>query len=79
MIKILGDNVRDNIRISKQKNISAKHYVPNWPEEVFVIKNVKALYHGHVLLEILKVKKVVESFMKKNCKKHIKKRLELRK
>ena len=79
MIKILGDNVRDNIRISKQKNISAKHYVPNWPEEVFVIKNVKALYRGHVLLEILKVKKLLESFMKKNCKKHIKKRLELRK
>ena len=54
-------------------------YVPNWPEEVFVIKNVKALYRGHVLLEILKVKKLLESFMKKNCKKQIKKRLELRK
>ena len=44
MIKILGDNVRDNIRISKWKNTFGKHYVPNWPEEFFVIKNVKTLH-----------------------------------
>ena len=79
MIKILGDNVRDNVRISKWKNTFGKHYVPNWPEEFFVIKNVKTLHRGHALLEILKVKKFLESFMKKNCKNQIKKRLELRK
>ena len=28
-------------RISKYKNIFAKHYVPNWSEVVFVTKNVK--------------------------------------
>ena len=33
--------VRDNVRISKYKNIFAKGYVPNWSEEVFVIKKVK--------------------------------------
>ena len=30
--------ISDNVRISKYKNIFAKGYVPNWSEEVFVIK-----------------------------------------
>ena len=29
------------MRLSKYKNIFAKGYVPNWSEEVFVIKKVK--------------------------------------
>ena len=33
--------VGDYVRISKYKNIFAKGYTPNWPEEVFVIKKVK--------------------------------------
>ena len=33
--------VGDNVRISKYNNIFAKSYVPNWSEEVFVIKKVK--------------------------------------
>ena len=33
--------VDDHVRISKYKNIFAKVYVPNWPEEVFVITKVK--------------------------------------
>ena len=33
--------VGDHVRISKYKNIFAKGYVPNWSEEVFVIKKVK--------------------------------------
>ena len=31
----------DIVRISKYKNIFAKGHVPNWSEEVFVIKKVK--------------------------------------
>ena len=30
--------IGDTVRISKYKNIFAKGYVPNWSEEVFVIK-----------------------------------------
>ena len=30
--------VRGHVRTSKYKNIFAKGYTPNWPEEVFVIK-----------------------------------------
>ena len=33
--------VGDHARLSKHKNIFAKRYVPNWSEEVFVIKKVK--------------------------------------
>ena len=33
--------IRDIVRISKYKNIFAKSYVPNWSEEVFLIKIVK--------------------------------------
>ena len=69
----------DNVRISKYKNIFAKGYDPNWSEEVFVIKKLKTLCHGFILLVILKTKKLLERFMKKNCEKQIKKRLELKK
>ena len=33
--------IGDFVRISKYKNIFAKGYVPNWSEEVFVIKKFK--------------------------------------
>ena len=33
--------VCDHVRISKSKNIFEKGYVPNWSEDVFVIKKVK--------------------------------------
>ena len=32
--------VGDHVRISKYKNIFAKGYIPNWIEEVLVIKKV---------------------------------------
>ena len=33
--------VGDHARISEYKNIFAKDFVPNWSEEIFVIKRVK--------------------------------------
>ena len=33
--------VGDHVRISKEYHILAKEYMPNWSEEVFVIKKVK--------------------------------------
>ena len=33
--------VGDHVRISKYKSIFAEGYMPNWSEEVFVIKKVK--------------------------------------
>ena len=34
--------IGDIVRISKYKNIYSKSYVPNWSEEVLVIKKVKS-------------------------------------
>ena len=33
--------VGDHVRVSKNKNIFAKRYTPNWSEEVFVISKIK--------------------------------------
>ena len=60
--------VGDHVRISKYKNIFSKGYTPNWSEEVFVIKKIKNKFHGHMSLIILLGKKLLEHFMKKNCK-----------
>ena len=59
--------VGDHVRISKYKNIFAKGYMPNWSKEVFVTKKGK------------NKKKLLEHFMKKNCRRLINKDLELKK
>ena len=33
--------VGDHVRVSKYRNIFSKGYIPNWSEEIFVIKKVK--------------------------------------
>ena len=43
------------------------------------LKKLKTLYCEHMLLMILAEKKLLERFTKKNCKKQIKKSLELKK
>ena len=64
------NNDKDHTKASECKNIFAKGYTLNWSEEVFVIKTkLKA----QLLLVILIVKKLLERFTKKNCKKQIKK------
>ena len=67
-------------KTKKKKKILAKGSVPNGSEEVFMIKKIiKTLCYGHMLLVILTEEKLVESFRKKNCRKQIKKSLELKK
>ena len=67
--------VDDHVRISKCKNIVAIIFVPDWSEEDFVTKNLKTLCRGHMLLVILMESELLEHFMKRNCKKQIKKSL----
>ena len=55
--------------ISKYKNSFAKVYTPNWSEEVFVIKKVKILNHGHMLLMTLIDKQLLKIFTKKKLQK----------
>ena len=73
--KLLNDKdpkfkVGDYVRISKYKNIFDKGYTPNWSEEIFVNKKIKNTvpFHGHILLMILRVKKLLKHSMKKSCK-----------
>ena len=61
--------IGDNVRISKYKNICAKGYTQNW-SEVFVIKKVKNTVLQTYVINILKEKKLLESFLKTNCEKH---------
>ena len=44
-------------------------------EEIFVIKEVEIQFHGHMLM----MRKLLEHFMKKNCKKQTNKNLEEKK
>ena len=37
----LNAKVGDHVRISKYKNIFAKGSIPNWSEDIFVIKKVQ--------------------------------------
>ena len=60
--------VGDHVKISKYKNIFAKGYTPNWSEEVLLLVKLKIQFHGHMLLIILLVKKLLEHFIKKNRK-----------
>ena len=66
----------DILRISKYKNIFAKAYNPNWSEEVFVIKKVKNTVPWTYVISDLNGEEIVT---KKECKKQIKKNLELKK
>ena len=42
-------------------------------KKFLLLQKLKILFRGHILLLILKTKKLLERFMKKNCKKQIKK------
>ena len=66
----------DHVRISKCKNIFAKGYVPNWSEEIFVIKKVKNTVPWTYLINDLNGQEIIGSFMRKNYKKLIRKNLE---
>ena len=70
--------VADHVRISKYKNVFAKGYMPNWSEEIFIIKKIKNTvpWTVHILLMILMVKKSLVHFIKMRCKRLIKKNLE---
>ena len=68
--KELNDNDRkfkvgDHVRTSKYKNIFAKGYVPNWSEEVFVIKEIKNTVPWTYVVNDLNSEKVIGTFYEK--------------
>ena len=62
-------NVSDLVRISKYKKIFAKDYVPNWSEEVFVIKKVKNTQLWTCVISDLNRKEIVRTFYEKELQK----------
>ena len=82
-IKMKPVDVKDNTYIGSIKEVNNKdtkfkvgdHVRISWSEEAFVIKKLKIQFHGHMLLMILMVKKLLERFKKKNFKRQIKKNL----
>ena len=64
----------------KCKNIFAKGYVHSKSVKKFLrLEKLKILCHGHLILLMSRVKKLLERFTKKNFKEQIRKSLELKK
>ena len=61
--------VGDHVRISKYKNIFAEGYIPNWSEEVFVIKKVKNTVLWKYAITDLNGEEIVEILYEKKLKK----------
>ena len=71
--------VGDNVRITKYKILFPKGYVPNWSEEIFLIKKVKNTAPWTYVISNGNGEKIVGTFAKKNYKKEIEKYLKLKK
>ena len=61
--------VGDHVRISKYKSIFAKGYMPNWSEEVFVIKKVKNTVPWTYVFNDLNGKEITGTFSEKELQK----------
>ena len=74
--KEVNNKVVDFVRISKYKNILPKDIHQIGLKKFLLLVELKIQFHGHILLMISMVKKLLEHFMKKNYRKLIKKNLE---
>ena len=61
--------VGDRLRLSKYKNIFAKGYIPNWSEEVFVIKKVKNTVPSRYVINDLNGEEIIGTFYEKELQK----------
>ena len=71
--------IGDIVRISKYKNFFAKGYVPNWSEEVFVIKKVKNTVLWIYVISNLKGEDIAGTFCEKELQKTNQKEFRLEK
>ena len=76
MILLLNIINYNFVRISKYKNIFAKGCAGNSSEEVFVVSKIKNTVPWTYAVSDLNGEEITGSFMKKNCKKVIKKNSE---
>ena len=68
--------VGNHVRISKYKNIFAKGYMPNWSEEIFIIKKIKNTVPWTYVINDLNGEEIIGTFYEKELQKLIKKNLE---
>ena len=61
--------VGDHVRISKYKNIFAKGYMPNWSEEIFIIKKIKNTLPWTYVLNDLNGEEIIGAFYKNELQK----------
>ena len=61
--------VGDRVRISKYKSIFAKGYIPNWSEEVSVIKKVKNTVPWSYVINDLNGEEIIGTFYEKELQK----------
>ena len=68
-----------NVRISKYKNIFAKGYVPNWYEDVLVIKKLKNTVFWTYIISDLNGEKIAVRLYKKELQKANQKKIRVEK
>ena len=61
--------ISDNVRISKYKNVFAKSYTPNWPEEVNLIKKDENTVPWAYIINDLNGKEIVGTFYENKLQK----------
>ena len=67
--KNLKFKIGDHLKISKYKNISAKEYMPNFSEEIFVFNNIENTVPWTYIINDLNVKKIIGTFYEKELQK----------
>ena len=61
--------VGDHVRISKYKNIFSKGYMPNWSEEIFIIKKLKNTVQWTYVLNDLNGEEIIGTFYENELQK----------
>ena len=61
--------VGDHVRISKYKKNFAKGYTPNWPGEIFVIKEIKNRVPWPCVINYLNDEQIIGTFYEKELQK----------
>ena len=71
--------VVDHVKISKYKNIFAKGYMPNWSEEIFVIKKIKNTVPWAYVINDLNGEEIIGTFYENELQKTDQKEFKIEK
>ena len=69
IIKTQNFKVGDYVRIFNYKNIFANGYLPNWPEEVFIIIKIKNTFPWTYVVNDLNGEEIIRTFYEKELQK----------